>query len=175
MKVIFSFHFDQKNLLAFTCLLFPFFLSRFDDENGVIIEGWFPKDFKCEAIPWNSEDKFAMIGNDLFPVGFKFETDIFDIKETKTGHPIDINETPAENVLIKTPLLTKDAREEMYYQYRGAVQFADILKFVEPITEVFYIIFKYCILFLYFVSEHRRHNGIHNSQAETVITFVKYI
>ncbi|VDI27698.1 Hypothetical predicted protein [Mytilus galloprovincialis] len=115
--------------------------KTFDDENEVIIEGRFPKDYKCEAVPWHSEDKIAMIGNDVFPVGFKFETDVFYINEIKTGLPIDVNKIPAENVFIKTPLFNKDVRDEMYFQYRGAVQYADIWKLVEPLSKGGYIVF----------------------------------
>lgn len=67
-----------------------------------------------------------------------------------------------KNVLIKTPLFTKDAREEMFYQYR-------------EVCRAYYKGILYHILILYFVSEHRRHNGMHNSQRETVTTFVKHI
>lgn len=139
----------------FIGLFFPFLsflLSRFNDENEVIIEGRFPKDFKCEAIRWDLEDKIATIGNDVFPVGFKFETDVFYINESKTGRSIDVNKIPAENVFIKTPLFNKDGRNEMYFQYIGAVRYADVWKLVEPFEKV---LFNYLFHFWYFVSEHR--------------------
>lgn len=125
-KQFFLFHFDI--LLSV--------ISRFINEGGIGIEGMFPKNFSCEVISWGLDEKIALLTEDCFLEGCRFETNVFYTKESGTGRPLDEKKTPAKNIHIKTMMQSKDVKEDMYVQYRGAVRFSNVWQFIKPISKV---------------------------------------
>ncbi|VDI47833.1 Hypothetical predicted protein [Mytilus galloprovincialis] len=96
----------------------------------------FPKDFSCEAVPWNnSDDRSNILTDATFPVGFKFETDTFYIKDSKTGFPLDGRIAPAKDIHLKIILLNQRFDNDMYFQYKGAVRFENTWELIEPIVK----------------------------------------
>lgn len=113
------------------CIIFICSVFRFDTGHGIIIEGIFPKDFTCEVVPWTSDERLNIINNNVFPDGFTLETDLYFVKNSKTGDPLDGNTIPAENMLLKAILPKEKTYANKYFKYKGAVRFDNTWKLLE--------------------------------------------